>query len=41
MSTADLSLLIAVPGLLALTVAAVVFISGWLDRHPGRGRGKR
>lgn len=33
MSGTDLTVLIAVPALLALTVTVVVLLTGWLDRH--------
>lgn len=36
MTSEDVTVLIAVPVLLAVTVAAVVLLTGWLDRHGGR-----
>lgn len=38
MSATDLTVLIVVPTLLALTVGAVVLLTGWLDRHNDHGQ---
>jgi hypothetical protein len=40
MTGTDLTVLIAVPALLAVTVGAVVLLTGWLDRHGEHGRKK-